>query len=83
MLSSGVVLTPAQVASSDAAVCIACGVCETSCPQGAVALAGAALHAVVDANVCRGCGICAADCPSGAMQLGGFSDAEILAEVMV
>jgi heterodisulfide reductase subunit A len=83
MLSSGFVLTPAQVAASDTAVCIGCGVCESSCPQGAVALTGSAAHAVVDANVCRGCGICAADCPSGAMQLGGFSDAEILAEVTV
>ena len=82
MLSSGFVLTPAQVASSDAAVCIGCGVCETSCPQGAATLGpGADARAVVDPNVCRGCGICAADCPSGAMQLGGFTDAEILAEV--
>jgi heterodisulfide reductase subunit A len=84
MLSSGFVLTPAQVASSDTAVCIGCGVCETACPQMAVTLtAGADVHALVDPNVCRGCGICAADCPSGAMQLGGFSDDEILAEVRV
>ncbi len=82
LLSSGFVLTPAQVASSDPEVCIGCGVCETACPQGAVALSGGAdAHALVDANICRGCGICAADCPSGAMQLGGFTDAEILAEV--
>jgi len=83
MLSSGFVLTPAQVASSDTTVCIGCGVCVSSCPQSAVALSGGVAHAVVDANICRGCGICAADCPSGAMQLGGFSDAEILAEVTV
>ena len=36
MLSTGFVLTPAQVAASDPEVCIACGVCETVCPQGAV-----------------------------------------------
>ena len=84
MLSSGFVLTPAQVASSDTAVCIGCGVCESACPQLAVTLTtGADAHALVDPNVCRGCGICAADCPSGAMQLGGFSDDEILAEVRV
>jgi heterodisulfide reductase subunit A len=82
MLSTGFVLTPAQVAASDEDVCIGCGVCETVCPQGAVTLtAGAGAHSVVDPNTCRGCGICAADCPSGAIQLGGFSDAELLAEV--
>ena len=83
MLSTGFVLTPAQVAAVDEEVCIGCGVCETVCPQGAALLtSGAQAHSVVDPNICRGCGICAADCPSGAIQLGGFSDAELLAEVM-
>ncbi len=82
MLSTGYTLTSAQVAASDPAVCIGCGVCETVCPQSAVTLTvGADAHSVVDANVCRGCGICSAECPSGAIQLGGFSDEEILAEV--
>jgi heterodisulfide reductase subunit A len=84
MLSSGYVLTPAQVASSDPEQCIGCGICAEVCPQGAATLStGEAPHAVVDPNSCRGCGICAAECPSGAMTLGGFSDEEILAEVMV
>ena len=84
MLSTGFVLTPAQVAASDPSVCIGCGVCETACPQGAVALtAGPDAHSAVDPNVCRGCGICAAECPTGAIQLGGFSDDEVLAEVTV
>ncbi|MGA9761615.1 MAG: FAD-dependent oxidoreductase [Gaiellaceae bacterium] len=83
MLSSGYVLTPAQVASSDVKQCIGCGICAEICPQSAVALtAGDSPHAVVDANSCRGCGICAAECPTGAMTLGGFSDEEIVAEAM-
>lgn len=81
MLSAGFTLTPAQVAASDPAVCIGCGVCETMCPQGAVHLtAGPDAHSVVDPSICRGCGICVAECPTGAVQLGGFSDAELLAE---
>jgi heterodisulfide reductase subunit A len=82
MLSSGFLMTPAEVAWSDPAVCIGCGVCENVCPQGAVHLVEDGIaHAVVETESCRGCGICVAECPSGAMTLGGFSDAEILAEV--
>ncbi len=86
MLSTGFVLTPAQVASSDESTCIGCGVCESVCPQSAVTLTGDGgehPHAFIEVNACRGCGICAAECPSGAMTLGGFSDDEILAEVTV
>ena len=84
MLSTGFAMTPAQVASSDVDVCVACGVCETACPQTAITItAGADAHSFVDPNICRGCGICAAECPTGAMQLGGFSDAEVLAEATV
>jgi heterodisulfide reductase subunit A2 len=84
MLSTGFAMTPAQVASSDVDVCVACGVCEAACPQTAITMTiGADAHSFVDPNICRGCGICAAECPTGAMQLGGFSDAEVLAEATV
>jgi len=84
LLAAGFVLTSAQVAFSDPAVCLGCGVCEAVCPQAAVHLTSPPdAHAVVDASVCRGCGICAAECPSGAIQVGGYSDAELLAEATV
>jgi heterodisulfide reductase subunit A len=81
LLSSGFLLTPAQVACSSEEVCIGCGVCVSLCPPGAASLThDEPAHAVVSAVECRGCGICAAECPTGAMQLAGYSDAEILAE---
>jgi len=84
MLASGYTMTAAQIAASDPATCIACGVCEEACPQGAIHLTtGGDAHSVVDPNICRGCGICAAECPTGAMQLGRYSDAEVLAEATV
>ncbi len=83
MLSSGFLMTPAEVAWSDPEVCIGCGVCENVCPQAAVhVVENGRAHAVVESESCGGCGICVAECPSGAMTLGGFSDAELLAEVM-
>ncbi|MGO8687779.1 MAG: FAD-dependent oxidoreductase [Candidatus Dormibacteria bacterium] len=83
MLQGGMAVTPVEVAHSDPGVCIGCAVCVSVCPQGAVRLLdGDRPHAVVDQASCRGCGICAAECPSGAMTVGGFSDAELLAEVM-
>jgi heterodisulfide reductase subunit A len=82
MLSTGYVLTPAQVASCNENLCIGCGVCQSVCPHEAVTRSShAPERAVVNPNACRGCGICAADCPTGAIQLGGFSDEEIMAEV--
>jgi len=84
MLSSGYTMTAAQIAASDAEMCIACGVCVDACPQVAIHLTtGTDAHSVVDPNICRGCGICAAECPTGAMQLGRYSDAEVLAEATV
>jgi ferredoxin len=45
--------------------CIGCGVCEASCPIGAIKLVDG--KAVVDTNKCTGCGACVGSCPVSAI----------------
>jgi ferredoxin len=46
--------------------CIACGACETECPEEAIAELDGVY--VIDAAKCSECGTCADVCPSGAPQ---------------
>ena len=51
--------------------CLACGICQRTCAQGAITLAGRAdAFAVrIDAALCSGCGECVDACPQGALTL--------------
>ena len=44
--------------------CTGCGLCEKSCPFGAIGLSGGKAHLN---EACRACGACAKACPSGAV----------------
>jgi ferredoxin len=46
--------------------CIACGVCEGECPEGAISLGQS--HFQIDTAKCENCGSCADVCPVGAPQ---------------
>jgi len=68
--------------------CVACGLCEAVCAYGAVALEQQhfgreeRLFAKVNPALCKGCGACVAGCRSGALNLRGFTDQQILAEIL-
>lgn len=53
-------------ASVDETLCIACGICESSCQFGAIAIAD---YAEIDSKVCVGCGVCTRECPEGSITL--------------
>ncbi|OPY04989.1 MAG: ferredoxin [Syntrophaceae bacterium PtaB.Bin038] len=61
--------------------CMACGLCESNCPYGAVAVDMAEGCAVVNTVLCKGCGVCTASCRMNAIDLNGFNNEEVLAQI--
>lgn len=55
----------------DPDACVQCGLCEESCPEGAIDLAEDAPCPQVDCELCIGCGECEAVCVQGAITLVG------------
>ena len=68
----------------DQDLCIGCGLCEASCPFGAIRLdwvEGKGYRAENISAMCKGCGVCAAACPQKAIDMKHFRDHQILAAI--
>lgn len=63
-----------KLAAVDQTRCVACGVCESTCPLGAVKVRRGCC-AAVEAEHCVGCGKCARLCPVGCIAVKVRADA--------
>ena len=57
-----------RLAAVDTMRCVACGVCENTCPLGAVKVRRGC-YAAVEEERCVGCGKCARLCPVGCIEV--------------
>ncbi len=58
----------------------ACGICERSCPYGAINYTQGIAAEVITAK-CHGCGACVGECPHDAITQLHYTDAQILAQI--
>jgi heterodisulfide reductase subunit A len=74
-----------MTATIDAMRCIGCLLCIEACPFNAIdsqLTRDGRTVAVVNESLCKGCGLCVATCRPGAANLRGFTQQQLLAEVM-
>lgn len=65
-------------------LCTGCGLCEKSCPFGAMRrqeIAGKGYRAESISASCKGCGVCAAACPQKAIDIMHFRDCQLVAAI--
>jgi heterodisulfide reductase subunit A len=78
-LSTGKAKVEAIVSSVDRDLCVGCGLCEPTCPYGALSLHAWRGIMTINEVLCKGCGACSVACPSKAITLGHFTQKQTLA----
>ena len=79
--------TDAPISCVDEDLCSGCGVCEKTCPYGAIEMITETENdktkrlAHVLEGVCKGCGSCVSACPSGAIEQKGFKREQIISMI--
>ena len=74
-----------MVSSIDPAKCSGCLLCQEVCPFSAIEsqkLRDGRTVSVTNESLCKGCGLCVAACRFGAANLRGFTQQQLLAEVV-
>lgn len=72
------------ISTVNQALCTGCGLCEKSCPFGAIRrheVTGKGYLAETIAASCKGCGVCAAACPQKAIDIVHFRNEQLLAAI--
>ncbi len=82
VLSKKFIETEPVVSHIDERRCKACGLCVEMCPYKAIEIDEEKHVAVVNATLCKGCGVCATSCRCGAPNIAGFTNEEIVAQLL-
>ena len=80
-LSRGKVTVESMSSVVELETCAGCGICESFCAYGALALDVRKGIMGVNEVLCKGCAACAAACPSGTMTLSHFTHNQIMAQI--
>ncbi|MDP2661401.1 MAG: 4Fe-4S binding protein, partial [Dehalococcoidia bacterium] len=77
--------TDPMVANIDAMRCTGCFLCAEVCPYGAIEKEPnreGRLLAKVNESLCKGCGLCVAGCRGSCINLRGFTNQQVIEEIM-
>ncbi len=80
--------TIGTISEVDERTCIGCGLCESVCPYKAIEIltkrtvVGEKQVAQINRVLCKGCGACTASCRSGSIDLKGYTNSEVVAQIL-
>jgi heterodisulfide reductase subunit A len=83
-LALGKVRAEAITAQVDLDLCSGCGICEGVCPYNALSITTHEGRKIAEVNtlLCKGCGTCVPSCPLRAIKQWGFTDNQLVSQVL-